>query len=85
METDFSIVFITFSLRMGEIEASKQKHHIVKCSVVLGVFLAKCSDGNAEGCCFQLLFCIPQTVTVIFADILILLENRKMPQFGCQK
>lgn len=101
METDFSIVFTTFLLLMGETEARKQKHHSVKFSVVLSVLLPECSDGefsvvlsillpecsdgDAEGFCFQVLFCIPQTVTGIFADILILLENRKMPQWGCQK
>lgn len=85
METDFSIVFTTFLLLMGEIEARKQKHHSVKFSVVLSVLLPECSDGDAEGFCFQVLFCIPQTVTGIFAGVLILLENRKMPQWGCQK
>lgn len=77
METDFSIVFTSFLLLMGEIKASKQKHAIVKCPVVLTVLLAKCSDGDAEGFCFQVLVCVPQTVTGISADILILLENRK--------
>lgn len=62
---------------MGEIKASKQKHPTVKCPVVLRVLLAECSEGDAEGISFQVLFCIPQTVTAIFADILILLENRK--------
>lgn len=77
METDFSIVFTTFLLLMGEIKASKQKHHIAKCPVVLSVLLAKCSDEDAEGFCFQVLFCITQTVTGISADILIPLGNRK--------
>lgn len=61
---------------MGEVKASKQKHHIDKCPVVLIVLLANCSDAGAEGFCFQVLFCIPQTVTGI-AAILIPLERRK--------
>lgn len=77
METDFSVVFTTFLLLMGEIKASKQKHHITQCPVVLSVLLAKCSDEDAEGFFFQVLFCMPQTVTGISADVLILLENRK--------
>lgn len=77
METDFSIVFTTFLLLMGEIEACKQKHNTVKFFVVLSVLLSKCSGRDAEGFCFQVLFCIPQTVTSSFADTLILLENRK--------
>lgn len=62
---------------MGEVNASKQKHHIVKRPVVLTTLLANCSDADAEGFYFQVLFCIPQTVTGVSADILILLEYRK--------
>lgn len=77
METDFSIDFTTFLLLMGEIRAKKQKHHSVKCPVVLTVLLAKCLDGDDEGFCFQVLVCIPQSVTGISAAIFILLENRR--------
>lgn len=68
METGFSIVFTVFLLVLGKIQASKQKHHIVKCSVVLSALLAEWSDGDAEGCCFQVLFHILQTMTDIFGN-----------------
>lgn len=67
-ETGFSVLFTAFLLVLGKTQASKQKHHILKCSVVLSVLLAECSDGDAEGCCFQVLIGIPQTVTDIFGN-----------------
>lgn len=72
-----SLVFTTSLFLMGEIKASKKKHHVAKCPVVLSVLLAKCSDEDAEGFCFQVLFYISHTLTGISADILILLGNRK--------
>lgn len=68
MEAGFSTVFTVFLLVLGKIQASKQKYHIVKCSVVLSALLAEWSDGDAEGCCFQVLFHILQTMTDIFGN-----------------
>lgn len=62
METGFSVIFAAFLLVLGKIQASKQKHPIVKCSMVLRALLAECSDGGAGGCCFQVRLCIPQTL-----------------------
>lgn len=69
VETGFSIVFTGFSFVLGKIQASKRKHHFVKCSVVLSALLSEWSDGDAEGCCFQVLFHILQTVTDIFGNV----------------
>lgn len=59
---------LIFLLVQGKIQASKQKPHIVKCSVVLSALLAECSHGSAEGCSFQVLFLIPRTVTNVFGN-----------------